>query len=299
MKTLRIGIAGYERMKARTMAIARGEHKPVRGEPTVWFTSIESFAKVLPQRNPGASGDDWAREAGLGHRARGSLRAEQVEPVADAQDDVALRFGGVEGGGARHAGAMGPVRSGAAGCLVDAAAARSLARLARSTPWIQGPQVHLTHQALDPLAVDRVAALLQLVTHPPAAVEWPLEIDLVDEPHHSKVRLATVVPRSSVAHRATRSAASWTIRASRESGLGAHSPVAPEHLGQKIVLHRQPTDLGVELLYLLLVVLGLDRVGAEHILGAFDQVLLPVLDLTGVNIKLLSRLRHSAFALQR
>ena len=33
------------------MAIARGERKPVRGEPTVWFTSIESFAKVLSQRN--------------------------------------------------------------------------------------------------------------------------------------------------------------------------------------------------------------------------------------------------------
>ena len=38
MKTLKIGIAGYDRMKARTMAIARGEHKPVKGEPTVWFT---------------------------------------------------------------------------------------------------------------------------------------------------------------------------------------------------------------------------------------------------------------------
>ena len=51
MKTLKIGIAGYDRMKARTMAIARGEHKPARGEPTVWFTSVESFAKVLSQRN--------------------------------------------------------------------------------------------------------------------------------------------------------------------------------------------------------------------------------------------------------
>ena len=39
----------------------------------------------------------------------------------------------------------------------------------------------------------------------------------------------------------------------------------------KIVLHRQLADLGVELLYLLLVVLGLDRVAAEHILGAFDH----------------------------
>ena len=51
MRTLRIGIAGYGQMKARTMAIARGEHKPARGEPTVWFTSVESFAKVLSQRN--------------------------------------------------------------------------------------------------------------------------------------------------------------------------------------------------------------------------------------------------------
>ena len=51
MKTLKIGIADYDRMKVRTMAIARGEHKPARGEPTVWFTSIESFAKVLSQRN--------------------------------------------------------------------------------------------------------------------------------------------------------------------------------------------------------------------------------------------------------
>ena len=51
MKTLRIGIAGYDRMKARTMAIARGERKPAKDEPMVWFTSIESFAKVLSGRN--------------------------------------------------------------------------------------------------------------------------------------------------------------------------------------------------------------------------------------------------------
>ena len=51
MKTLKIGIAGYDQMKARTMAIVRGERKPARGEPMVWFTSIESFAKVLSARN--------------------------------------------------------------------------------------------------------------------------------------------------------------------------------------------------------------------------------------------------------
>lgn len=51
MKTLRVGIASYDDMKARTMAIARGERKPQRGEPKVWFTSLESFAKVLSDRN--------------------------------------------------------------------------------------------------------------------------------------------------------------------------------------------------------------------------------------------------------
>ena len=51
MKTLRIGIVGYDRMKARTMAIARGGRKPTKDEPMVWFTSIESFAKVLSGRN--------------------------------------------------------------------------------------------------------------------------------------------------------------------------------------------------------------------------------------------------------
>ena len=28
MKTLRVGIASYEQMKARTLAIARGEYRP-------------------------------------------------------------------------------------------------------------------------------------------------------------------------------------------------------------------------------------------------------------------------------
>ena len=51
MKTLVIGIADYNRIKTRTLAIARGELRPSQGEPTVWFTSVESFARVLSQRN--------------------------------------------------------------------------------------------------------------------------------------------------------------------------------------------------------------------------------------------------------
>jgi predicted transcriptional regulator len=51
MTTLKVGIASYEEMKARTMAIARGERRVAPGEPKVWFTSTESFAKVLSAGN--------------------------------------------------------------------------------------------------------------------------------------------------------------------------------------------------------------------------------------------------------
>lgn len=51
MKTLHIGIASYEEMKARTLAIARGELKPAASEPKIWFTSAESFARILSDKN--------------------------------------------------------------------------------------------------------------------------------------------------------------------------------------------------------------------------------------------------------
>src|SRR5580692_9806777 len=51
MKTLRVGIANYEQMKARTLAIARGEYRPAADESKVWFRSAESFARVLFDRN--------------------------------------------------------------------------------------------------------------------------------------------------------------------------------------------------------------------------------------------------------
>jgi len=50
MTTLKVGIASYEEMKARTMAVARGERRVSPGEPKV-FTSTESFAKVLSAGN--------------------------------------------------------------------------------------------------------------------------------------------------------------------------------------------------------------------------------------------------------
>jgi predicted transcriptional regulator len=51
MTTLKIGIATADEMKARTLAIARGELKPAGDDPKIWFTSPESFAKVLSNKN--------------------------------------------------------------------------------------------------------------------------------------------------------------------------------------------------------------------------------------------------------
>ena len=54
----------------------------------------------------------------------------------------------------------------------------------------------------------------------------------------------------------------------------------------------------MELLYLLFIVLGIDRIASEHVFSAFDQTLLPVLNLIGVNIELLGQFRQCALALQ-
>lgn len=51
MKTLKVGIASYEDMKARTLRIARGEEQVSHEDPKVWFTSVESFAQVLSAGN--------------------------------------------------------------------------------------------------------------------------------------------------------------------------------------------------------------------------------------------------------
>jgi len=51
MTTLKVGIADYDEMKARTMRVAKGEEKPASDDPKVWFTSTESFAQILSSGN--------------------------------------------------------------------------------------------------------------------------------------------------------------------------------------------------------------------------------------------------------
>jgi predicted transcriptional regulator len=51
MTTLKVGIADYAEMQARTLRIARGEETVAPDAPKVWFTSTESFARVLSAGN--------------------------------------------------------------------------------------------------------------------------------------------------------------------------------------------------------------------------------------------------------
>jgi predicted transcriptional regulator len=51
MKTLRVGIASYNEMKAMTLAVARGQRKLAPRDPRIWFPSTESFARVLSAGN--------------------------------------------------------------------------------------------------------------------------------------------------------------------------------------------------------------------------------------------------------
>lgn len=51
MKAIKIGILPQEQVRARVLAIARGDLKPRPGEPKVWFTSMKSLAEVLSDDN--------------------------------------------------------------------------------------------------------------------------------------------------------------------------------------------------------------------------------------------------------
>ena len=85
MTTLKVGIATYDEMKARTMAVARGERRVSRDEPKVWFTSTESFAKVLSASNRELLLLPAAQDAALA----GQELAQNREIIEDEVGDTA------------------------------------------------------------------------------------------------------------------------------------------------------------------------------------------------------------------
>lgn len=51
MKVIKIGIAPQEQIRARMLAIARGEIRPKPSDPKIWFTSMRSLSQVLSDEN--------------------------------------------------------------------------------------------------------------------------------------------------------------------------------------------------------------------------------------------------------
>ncbi len=50
-RILKVGILAKEDYIKRTIAIAKGEYKPKKGEPKIWFDSVKSMAQVLGNEN--------------------------------------------------------------------------------------------------------------------------------------------------------------------------------------------------------------------------------------------------------
>ena len=50
-RIVKVGIMSLDQFKLRTIAIAKGEYKPKKDEPKIWFRSIKSLANVLSEEN--------------------------------------------------------------------------------------------------------------------------------------------------------------------------------------------------------------------------------------------------------
>ena len=104
MTTLKMGIATYKEMKSRAMAVARGTRRIAADEPKVWFTSTESFVKVLSAGNrellqiiakdAPSSLDELARITG---RAKSNL--SRTLKTMESYGLIQLARGGGGGGG--------------------------------------------------------------------------------------------------------------------------------------------------------------------------------------------------------
>ena len=51
MKILKIGLASQDKVRARVLAIAKGEITPKPSDPKIWFTSMRSLSQVLSDEN--------------------------------------------------------------------------------------------------------------------------------------------------------------------------------------------------------------------------------------------------------
>ena len=51
VRKMEIGIMSRDKFRQYTLDIAEGKRKPGKGEPKVWFDSLESLAQMLSSKN--------------------------------------------------------------------------------------------------------------------------------------------------------------------------------------------------------------------------------------------------------
>ena len=51
IKVMKIGIISRENYMKRTVAIAKGQHKPRNDEPKIWFETLKSMSQILSNEN--------------------------------------------------------------------------------------------------------------------------------------------------------------------------------------------------------------------------------------------------------
>lgn len=50
-KIAKCGIMSFDQFKKRTISIAKGEYKPGKDEPKIWFESLNAAAQILNEEN--------------------------------------------------------------------------------------------------------------------------------------------------------------------------------------------------------------------------------------------------------
>ena len=50
-RVMKVGVISRDEYRKRTIAIAKGEYKPKKDEPKIWFESIKSLSQVLSSEN--------------------------------------------------------------------------------------------------------------------------------------------------------------------------------------------------------------------------------------------------------
>ena len=111
-KALRIGTAGRDRVQARAMAVARGEHGPAEGGADGPVPVHRELRESAPATQSRAPGPGCGGASGPADRAGGARGPQQVESVRNAEEHAAPRPRGTGAGTARQAGAAGPSQPG-------------------------------------------------------------------------------------------------------------------------------------------------------------------------------------------